>query len=235
MVTQNPDSNIPHMSAILHNKLGMNKDCMTFDISQGCSGYCHALEIIKDIMISRNIQKSLIFTCDLYSKIIDMNNRNVNMIFGDAATVTLLDKEVGRYAIVDSNFGTLPESNDCLKIINNKLEMNGNQVFNYACKEIPNSIKQLLDKRSLGIEDIDCFLLHQGTKFMVEFIRKLLKLPEEKAKFSAIDIGNTVSSSIPIQLIEKFKEYHKKDYIILSGFGVGFTWGNVLIKKESEE
>ncbi len=223
------------MSAILHNKLEMQKNCITFDISQGCSGYCHAIEIVKDIMISRNIKKALIFTCDLYSKIIDMKNRDVNMIFGDAATVTLLDNEEGKYAILDSDFGTLPNSNDCLSIKNGKLEMNGNQVFNYACKEVPYAIKQLLSKNNLTIDDIDCFLLHQGTKFMVEFIRKLLKIPEEKAEFSAINIGNTVSSSIPIQLVENMKKKHKKDYVVLSGFGVGFTWGNVLIKIERED
>ena len=223
------------MSAILHNKLEMNKNCMTFDISQGCSGYCHALEIVKDIMISRNINKALIFTCDLYSKIIDMKNRNVNMIFGDAATVTLLDSEKGKFEILDSNFETLPNSNECLTIKNGKLEMNGNQVFNYACKEVPSTIRHLLDKRNLTVDDIDCFLLHQGTKFMVEFIRKLLKLPEEKAKFSATNIGNTVSSSIPIQFIEEFRKKHEKDYIILSGFGVGFTLGNILIKIEGED
>ena len=208
---------------------------MTFDISQGCSGYCHALEIVNDIMISRNIDKALIFTCDLYSKIIDMKNRNVNMIFGDAATVTLLDSQKGKFKILDSNFETLPNSNKCLSIKDGKLEMNGNEVFNYACKEVPSTIKQLLYKRNLTVDDIDCFLLHQGTKFMVEFIRKLLKIPEEKAEFSAINIGNTVSSSIPIQLVENMKKKHKKDYVVLSGFGVGFTWGNVLIKIERED
>lgn len=210
----------------------MKKNCITFDISQGCSGFCHAIEIVKDIMIARNIKSSLIFTCDLYSKIVDMNNRDVNMIFGDAATVTLLDCEEGKYEILDSNFGTLPDSNDCLTCKNGNLNMNGNQVFNYACKEIPSSIQNLLNNNRIKIDDVDCFLLHQGTKFMVDFIRKLLRIPEEKAEFSAINIGNTVSSSIPIQLIEKNDRKYEKKYMVLSGFGVGFTWGNILIKIE---
>lgn len=233
VVTQNPDNRIPHTSAVIHNKLDMGKNCITFDISQGCSGYCHALEIVKDMMIIKNIKKSLIFTCDLYSKIIDMENRDVNMIFGDASTVTLLNSEDGLFSIEDSNFGTLPNSNECLTC-NESLIMKGNDVFNFACKEVPISIFNLLEKNELKKEDIDYFILHQGTKFMVDFLKKIIKIPESKTTFSATNIGNTISSSIPIQLSDFFHSDIKNKYIILSGFGVGFTWGNILLKREED-
>lgn len=223
------------MSAILHNKLNISKECMTFDISQGCSGYCHAIEIIKDIMIAKNIKSSLIFTCDLYSRIVDRDNKNVNMIFGDAATVTLLTAEEGEYSIIDSDFGTLPNSNECLTCKEGHLDMNGNQVFNYACKEVPRSIQELLNRNNIQIENVGCFLLHQGTKFMVEFIRRKLNVSEQKAKFSAVDIGNTVSSAIPIQIADIMNKNNKYKYMVLSGFGVGFTWGNILIKGKGVE
>lgn len=230
VVTQNPDKNVPHVSAIVHNELGLSKECMTFDISQGCSGYCHALEIVRSLMTVKNINKSLIFTCDLYSKIIDMDNRDVNMIFGDAATVTLLTLEPGGLYIKDSEFGTLPNSNDCL-VCTNSLQMKGNDVFNYACSEVPASIDKLLTKNNINRDEIDYFVFHQGTKFMVEFLKRLMKIEGDKASFSAADIGNTVSSSIPIQLESFVNSEIKVKNIVISGFGVGFTWGNILLKK----
>lgn len=230
VVTQHPDNTVPHISAILHNRLNMAKECMTFDISQGCSGYCHALEITKNIMITNNIKKSLIFTCDLYSKIVNKENKNVNMIFGDASTSTLLNLESGMYYIQDSNFETLPNSNECLTCIES-LEMNGNEVFNYVCSEVPLTVSNLLEKNSLSKEDVGYFVFHQGTKFMVDFLKKIMKIPDEKTEFSATNIGNTVSSSIPIQLKEILNNRDTYDYIVLSGFGVGFTVGNILLKR----
>ncbi|MBE7150860.1 ketoacyl-ACP synthase III [Bacillus mycoides] len=228
VVTQNPLYKIPHTSAILHNILGVSKNCMTFDISQGCAGYCHALEIVKSLMESLNLTNSLIFTCDCYSEIVNENNKNVSMIFGDGATATFLSREGNGYIVKDSIFGTLPESYDCL-VCQDSLEMDGGKVFSYASKEVPESIDVLLQRNRVNREDIDVFILHQGSKFIVNYLRTKLNVLEEKAGFSSSDFGNTVSSSIPIQLSNFFNDKVKQN-IVLSGFGVGFTWGNCLLE-----
>jgi 3-oxoacyl-[acyl-carrier-protein] synthase-3 len=226
VVTQNPTYKVPHSSAILHNVLGLQKSCITFDISQGCSGYCHALMIMQSVMDSMNINTALLFTCDCYSEIINEDDKNVGMIFGDAASVTLLDKLRNGYIIKNSVFGTLPDSNDCL-ILRDFLRMDGRKVFQYACGEVPCSVMDLLDKTEK--ESVELYIFHPGTKFIVDSLVRLLELPEEKVEFSASEYGNTVSSSIPIQL-SKYTGSKYKQKVIISGFGVGFTWGSCLLE-----
>ena len=115
VVTQNPDGDgLPHTSAIVHAKLNLKTSCAVFDISLGCSGYVYSLSIIKSFMESNSLKNGLLFTCDPYSKIIDINDKNTSMLFGDAATVTmmntkpklLLDKFIfATSGIEDSGFG----------------------------------------------------------------------------------------------------------------------------------
>ena len=116
VVTQNPDQKIPHTSAIVHEKLGLGKHCMTFDVSQGCAGYVHALAIVNGLMTSLRLEHAVIFTCDPYSKIVNPADKNTSLIFGDAATATYLTRTGDGYALEDALFGTLPGSSDCLRL-----------------------------------------------------------------------------------------------------------------------
>ena len=92
VVTQNPDFNIPHTSAIVHDKLNLYQDCACFDISLGCSGYIYGLSTILSFMQSNNLKNGLLFTSDQYSDIIDNNDKNTDLIFGDGATVTYISE-----------------------------------------------------------------------------------------------------------------------------------------------
>jgi len=231
VVTQNPDTRIPHSSAIVHNIMKLDKSCMTFDISQGCSGFVHALIITKNLLESFDNGDALILTSDQYSDIINHNSKNESLIFGDAAAATLLSLEGPGYKVIDSNFGTSPNSNDCLKMTSsNYLEMNGSEVFSSVMEHVVPSIEQLLsNNNNVAIHDINLFLLHQGSKYVVDSIRRYFSIPNEIMPFDSKDYGNTISSSIPI-LLEKNYNPKKYPYILLSGFGVGFTWGNAIIR-----
>ena len=91
VVTQNPDgSGLPHTSAIVHGKLGCRDSCAAFDISLGCSGFVYALSIVTSFMQQNGMRQGLLFTADPYSKVLDPDDRNTALLFGDAATVTLL-------------------------------------------------------------------------------------------------------------------------------------------------
>ncbi|MEB7040088.1 3-oxoacyl-ACP synthase III family protein [Staphylococcus gallinarum] len=227
VVTQSSNYKIPHISALLHNYLNAQECCMTFDISQGCAGYTYALNIVQSLMHNNNYNEALIFTCDPYSDVINPYDKKVNMIFGDAATVSYVNSQKGKLKIIDSNFGISKKSNDCLKIEDTYLNMDGQRVFNYALKNVPQSISKLLEKNNLDINSIDHYIFHQGTKYMVEAVAKKLKI-STKELFCAQDYGNTISSSIPIQLY--YKNFEKNKKIIISGFGVGFSWGNTILK-----
>jgi 3-oxoacyl-[acyl-carrier-protein] synthase-3 len=228
VVTQNPDVRIPHTAAIVHNKLGLAKPCMTFDISQGCAGYCHGVAVAAGVMEMARLDHALLFTCDPYTSIIDRDDKDVALLFGDAATASYFTRVGSGYELIDANFGTMPGSHECLRC-EDLLKMDGQAVFSNAAKQIPPSISALLQRNEMAVDDVDRFLLHQASKYIVEFIRTRLKIPPEKAPFVAAQYGNTVSSSIPLILQEHVAEC-ELELLLLSGFGIGFSWGNNLLK-----
>jgi 3-oxoacyl-[acyl-carrier-protein] synthase-3 len=228
VVTQHPDVNVPHVAAIVHNRLGLAKHCMTFDVSQGCAGYCHALTIVIGVMETAKLDHALLFTSDPYSDLVDGDDRDVAMLFGDAATASYITRSGSGYRMLDSNFGTLPDSYRCL-FYRDRLEMDGAAVFKYAAQSVPPSIAELLERNRLEIDDVDWFLMHQGARYLVDFVRNRSKIPAAKAPFEAAEYGNTVSSSIPL-MFQKHVDEATLETILLSGFGVGFSWGNNLMK-----
>jgi 3-oxoacyl-[acyl-carrier-protein] synthase-3 len=229
VVTQHPDFKVPHTAAIIHNRLGLGKHCMTFDISQGCAGYTHAVTVITALMDHGKLDHGVLITSDPYSDKIADDDRDVSLLFGDAATATYFSRSGPGYRLLDSNFGTVPDSYRCL-MFRDHLEMDGGAVFKHAVRQVPPSIQSLLRRNDLEVADIDLFLLHQGSKYLVEYVSRKMGVPPEKAPFEAGQYGNTVSSSIPLML-QKHVDAGEIERIVLSGFGVGFTFGNNLLQR----
>jgi 3-oxoacyl-[acyl-carrier-protein] synthase III len=229
VVTQNPDRHIPHTAAIVHEKLGLSRRCMTFDISQGCAGFVHAIALVSALMQRFGHDNVLVFTSDPYSKIVDPNDKGTALIFGDAASATLLRRQGDGYSIVDANFGTEPGTTSCLHTGDGALKMDGASVLFHAAHQVPTSIRSLLEKNGHTLEDIDIFLLHPGSKHVVDTIQKSLKLDSAKVPFEIAEIGNTVSSSIPL-VLQRHIDEKKLELLVLSGFGVGFSWGTCLLQ-----
>ena len=198
LVTQNPDGNgLPHTSAILHKKLSLPESCVVFDVSLGCSGFVHGLSIIKSFMEAHGMSNGLLVTSDPYSKIIDPADRDTAMLFGDGATATWVGKEP-RWEVGNFDFGTLSDQYDALITKpDGNLKMNGRGVFNFAATHIPKSVSRVLDKSGLSISDIDLFVMHQGSRYIVDTLARRMKV-EGKVPFTAAMYGNTVSSSVPI-------------------------------------
>lgn len=228
VVTQNPDRNIPHVSAVLHGKLGVPSSCACFDISLGCSGFVYALSVFQSFMAANGMKKGLLFTADPYSKIIDPLDKNTTLLFGDAAAVTLIS-ENPRFVSGKFTFGTL--GGECEKLVcnNGVLFMNGRAVFNFAAKVVPGDIRQVVEKNHLSLEAIDLFLLHQGSKIIVETIADKLRIPREKAPYSVYDYGNTVSSTLPILLADELQG--TANTILICGFGVGLSWSSGILQR----
>ncbi|MDD5716261.1 MAG: ketoacyl-ACP synthase III [Sulfuricurvum sp.] len=228
VVTQNPDYNIPHTSAIVHGKLELSQTCACFDISLGCSGYVYGLSSIISFMQSNNLKNGLLFTADPYSEIIDHDDKNTDLLFGDGATVTFIANDA-LFIPKDFSFGT--NGKDYKELLcKDKLYMNGRAVFNFTATTIPGHIQKLLEKNGLTDSDIDKYILHQGSKYIVDTIRKRLKVNEEKVPFCMYNYGNTISSSIPLILEEEFQNQENKK-IVIAGFGVGLSWGSAIIEK----
>lgn len=231
VITQNPDTRVPHTAAILHEKLGFGSACMTFDISQGCAGFTHGLATVVACVERLGLRGALLFTCDPYSKIVDPRDRDTALIFSDAATATWIASGTGGgYRLVDTDFGTSPGTAACLRLEGGYLRMEGRAIVSNAAREIPGSVRRLLARNDLRKEDIDLFLLHPGSKYMLDLLRHELGLETAAAPFPARDYGNTVSSSIPLML-RQYWDRTDAERIILSGFGVGFSWGTCLIER----
>jgi len=229
VVTQNPDRNIPHVSAVLHEKLGLPSSCMTFDLSQGCAGFTHGVTILSALMDRMHFDHALLFTCDPYSQIVDKRDKNTALLFGDGAAVSYLSRTGTGYTVVDADFGTVPGSSSCLRCDEGRLYMNGRQVFVNASREVPPSVLRVLDRNGLTLADVDQFLFHPGSRHMIEALKKNLQLDGERVPFETVEFGNTVSSSIPIMLKRRLERPDHRQ-LVLCGFGVGFTWGTCLVR-----
>jgi len=228
VVTQNPDFNIPHTSAIVHGKLDLPQSCACFDISLGCSGYIYGLSNIISFMASNGLKNGLLFTADPYSEIIDHDDKNTDLIFGDGATVTYISEDP-LYVPIDFSFGT--NGNSYKEILcEDKLYMNGRAVFNFTATTIPKHIKAQLAKKELEDSDIDKYILHQGSKYIVDTIRKRLKVEESKVPFDMYEYGNTISSAVPL-ILEKEIEKSENNRMLLAAYGIGLSWGSAIIEK----
>ncbi len=229
VVTQNPDYSLPHTSAIVHGKLDLPENCAAFDISLGCSGFVYGLSVIESFMKCNNMTKGILFTSDPYSKIIDPNDKNTSLLFGDAATATLIS-DTPVYSSEEFSFGTIGKSYKDLICENHTLYMNGRAVSTFARKQVPHAISEMLKKYNVGFNDIDMYLFHQGSYFMVTTLAKMLGLDNSKYVYDISDYGNTVSSSIPI-LLEHQIPIKDNKLLMASGFGVGLSWANVLFRR----
>ena len=229
LVTQNPDdAGLPHTSAVIHQKLGLKKNCAVFDISLGCSGYVQGLAVIKSLMEGQGFRNGLLVTADPYSKVVDMSDRDTAMIFGDGATATWMS-EAPVWRVGACDFGIDSAGREALKVTAaRQLTMNGRSVFNFAATEVPKSISRVLHDAQISIAEIDLVLLHQGSKFIVETIAARIGA-EGKTPFVAAHYGNTISSSIPMILAEEVPDNASK--LLLSGFGVGLAWATCFLER----
>ena len=227
VVTQNPDYKIPHTSAIVHGKLELSQECACFDISLGCSGYVYGLSNIIAFMQMNHLSHGLLFTADPYSEIIDHEDKNTDLLFGDGSTVTYISGDA-LYVPMGFSFGTNGAGYKEI-LCDEHLYMNGRAVFNFTATTIPKHIQKLLLKHNLQDNDIDKYILHQGSKYIVDTIRKRLKVDEEKVPFDMLQYGNTVSSAVAMVLEKELHQKHKK--MVLSAYGIGLSWGSAILKK----
>lgn len=235
LCTQTPDGyGLPHTSARVHGKLDLPSTCAAFDISLGCSGYVYGLSVVDALMQVRKLDNVVFVTSDPYSKIVSPENKDTALLFGDAATATwmrLSDEPLEKLRVTSAVFGTVGAGGDNLMVgADHILSMNGREVFNFSAKEVPTQINQLLSDLELTHEDIDVFLLHQGSKYIVDTIAKRLGLPPGKVPLGITGYGNTVSSSIPMML-QNLLESTPPKRVILSGFGVGLSFATLLLER----
>jgi 3-oxoacyl-[acyl-carrier-protein] synthase-3 len=110
------------------------------------------------------------------------------------------------------------------------LYMNGPEIFNFTVDRIPGLVEETLRRNNIGKQDVDLFVFHQANKYMLQFLQDLLKIEDERFYYYLSDVGNTVSSTIPIALYHADKENRLLGNILLAGFGVGYSWAGCILK-----
>ncbi len=226
LCTQTPETTLPHLSAKLQSRLGLSQHSASFDISIGCSGYAYGLAIAIAFMEKTGLKNGLFFTCDPYSPHIADDDKNMQLLFGDAATVTHLSHSP-LFAVGDFAFETFGEQANVLALADNGfIHMDGRAIFNFAVRPVVKHLQAIQEKN----EEQDIYLLHQASYFMIDMVRKSAQLPTEKVPFMATYYGNTVSSSIPLLLKECIHSDNCNN-IAICGFGVGLSISSALLKR----
>ena len=247
LCTQSPDYFLPTSACILQDRLGLPTTCGALDFNLGCSGFVYGLSLAKGLIAGNIAQNVLLITSETYSKYIHPRDKGNRTIFGDAAAVTLISTE-GIAEILNFSLGTdgsgyenlivrsgamrMPEKTNEVKwdesgnpVSVDFLYMNGTEIFNFTLEAVPLLTEDVLRKNNLQKENIDLFVFHQANKHMLNFLRRKIKIEENKFYYCMENFGNTVSSTIPIALKEAEKEGKLHGNILLAGFGVGYSWG----------
>lgn len=234
VVTQNPDGRgLPHASAIVHEKLGLDSSVACFDISLGCTGFVHAMSIAVGFMKENAFRRGLLFTADPYSLVIDESDRDTALLFGDAGACCLISDSPS-YVLGRSVFATRSRDHSAIHVEpeNDHLRMNGFQVFRYVAQAVPGEIRRCLEENGRTVDEVDLFLLHQGSKFIVDTIAERLGVSSERAPFLAKDVGNTVSSTIPLMLQTIMEGDSPPANVVAAGFGVGLSSCVTFLQRE---
>jgi 3-oxoacyl-[acyl-carrier-protein] synthase-3 len=257
LVTQTPDHIIPNSASILQHRLHLSKKCIAFDINLGCSGYVYGLSVIGSLLQNIPQGRALLLVGDCSSSVVSKKDKSTYPLFSDAGSATALEHSpnaawyfhlqtdgAGYQDIMVRDGGmrhpfaeeSLIEREYSTGEIRSHLQMklDGVGIFNFALREVAPNIASLLTRFNIARDSIDYYVLHQANKLILECIRKKLKEVPEKFPCSLYQYGNTSSASIPITIISALREKiaDKAVNLLLSGFGVGLSWGSVYLPLE---
>ena len=253
--TQSPDYYLPSGACIIQDKLGLRTDIGAFDFNLGCSGFVYGLAIAKSFIKTGIANNVLLITSETYSKHIHPKDKSNKTIFGDGAAAIIIEKSEIE-GILEFSLGTdgsgyknLIVPNGGLRNMydikakniddgsgsirtNNNLYMNGPEIFNFTIEAVPVVVNQCLVKNQTNLEEIDYVIFHQANKFIIEYLRKKIKIPKDKFYNNLLFTGNTISATIPIALKNSIDNKIVKtgDKVLLVGYGVGYSWGATIIR-----
>lgn len=250
-VSQTGDFLMPQTSHILQDRLGLKINTICFDLPIGCNGYVYGLFQASILIQSNSCEKVLVLCGDTTTKLINEKDKSLKMVFGDGGSATLLEKgedelsfiiysdgERHKDLIIPSGGCRKPykESNDELIIdkdgnsrTESDLFMDGMAIFNFAMKRVPAIIEEMLSFVSWKKDEVELYAFHQANKFMIDYLRKKVRVELDKMPVVVDGFGNTGPATIPILITETLNNDNISNYkkVILCGFGVGLSWGAV--------
>lgn len=258
LCTQSPDYFLPTTACVLQHRLGIPTTAGAYDFNLGCSGFIYGLGQSEGLIATGQATKILLLTAETYSKFIHPGDKSVRTIFGDAAAATLITatesasplvgpfvygtdgagaenlivKTGGMRAARTEQTGTAREAESGNVRSTDNLFMNGGEIFTFTLSSVPDAVNKLLAKANVSLDQVDLFVFHQANRYMLEHLRKRMKIAEDKFVVDMAHCGNTVSSTIPIALRDSLTKGKLKSgaLVMLVGFGVGYSWGATLLR-----
>ena len=242
--TQTPDYPLPTTACLVQDRLGLPMSIGALDFNLGCSGYVYGLSLADGLIRSGAARRVLLITAETYSKYIHPTDRSLRTIFGDGAAATLIEasKEPslgsfvsgtdgrGAEALMVVEGGARPAA-DALRPRKRKrwpssLFMDGPALVQFTLNVVPPLIERVLADAGWSRDDVDMYLMHQATSFVLEHLRRRLRLDEEQAPEALKHCGNTVSSTLPVLMsdLRGSARLQLGNKSLLIGFGVGFSW-----------
>ena len=246
--TQTPDYPLPTTACLMQERLSLGTHCGALDFNLGCSGYVYGLSLADGLIRSGAVKRILFVTAETYSKFIHPTDRSLRTIFGDGATATLIDA-VDEPSLWGFKFGTDGSGADTLLVGSHgfrneeqaiqprsrkrwpsDIYMDGPSLINFTVGKIPDLVKAILEQASISKEQIKYYLFHQATFKMLDQLQQVLGVDAETMPVLLKDVGNTVSSTLPI-LIQQMRDNQsltRNDKHLLVGFGVGWSWAGCI-------
>lgn len=252
--TQSPDYFLPTSACIIQKRLGLRTDIGALDFNLGCSGYVYGLALAKGLVVSGVAANVLLLTGETYNKHLHPKDKGNRTIFGDAASATLVGTdgiaEIGNFSlgtdgsgadnlIIKSGGMRCPKRQDDLHFDENNnpvssdyLYMNGSEIFTFTLDNVPPLIADTLSRNGVEKDEADLYVFHQANKYMLDFLRKKIRIAPERFYYCLSEYGNTVSNTIPIALSNALQDgsLTKGMKVVIAGFGVGYSWGGCLLR-----
>nr|WP_321531562.1 beta-ketoacyl-ACP synthase III [uncultured Desulfuromonas sp.] len=237
----------PSTACLVQDKLGA-VNAAAWDVSAACSGFVYALASATQYLESGHSKKALVIGAEVLSRIIDWEDRNTCILFGDGAGAVVLEAQDGEQGILSSHlhsdgsywellyqpgFGSRnPASVSGIEQRLPFLHMAGNEVFKVAVRSLYDVAIEALDANQMTAKDVDLLFPHQANRRILDAVKKRLKLNDDQMYVNVDMCGNTSGASIPLALDEANRngQLHEGDILLFDAFGGGFTWGAALVR-----
>lgn len=251
-VSQTPDYILPATSCVLQFRLGLPRSAVAFDLNSGCTGFIHGLFQAALLIQSGAAERVLVLVGDVLTRYVNSCDRNIRVVFGDGAGAALVQRGRGSFHVRLHTDGAghesliipaggqrepaTPENRLAVRFAEGEersrcdLFMDGKKVFDFAMECVPGVIRDLLQDADWEASSVGTFALHQANRFMVDYLRRKMKASPQQVPIEVAEVGNTGPATLPILLCRVGSERQSRgewQRTILSGFGVGLTWGGI--------
>lgn len=247
-VAHSTDYRRPATSYVLHKRLGLSKNCAAFDIGLGCSAVVYGIQTVCSMLANSDIKRCLLIVGETLTKMVNAQDRSLNMLFGDGGAAILFEKKdcddhISVILKSDGNgyrsiiapaggFRNLnashkdeiwPDGN--IRSLYNTY-MNGTDVFSFTISDVPKTVKEFFETTKTSPDDYDCFAFHQANQYIHKQLSKKLKLPIEKMPLCLEKYGNTSAPAVALALCDTYGKVNEGTInTLLCCFGVGLSWG----------